>query len=146
MLRLLLGLVKGAVLGGGLGYGAYALGLGGGFHWVTYGLVGALVGLLCGRPVWSHLRDSSSTMWTAILKAVVGYGVGVGLYALVAKAWGGFELALMGEARNVVDWTFVLGGAIGAIYGAFVEVDDAAPAGAAKPSATKPGAKPAARR
>jgi hypothetical protein len=125
VLRLLLGLVKGLVIGGAVGYGAYYLDLGGGFHWITYGMVGALVGLLVGRPFWSHLFDKSSTTWTAILKGIFGFGVGAGLYALVAKAWGGFHLELMEESRLVQDWQFVLGGAIGALYGAFVEVDDA---------------------
>lgn len=130
MLRLLIGLVKGAVVGGAVGYGAYYLGLGGAFHWITYGVIGALVGLLCGRPFWSHLLDKSSTTWTAILKGIFGFGVGVGLYAIVAKAWGGFELSLMDETRLVQDWPFALGGAIGALYGAFVEVDDKPPPGA----------------
>jgi hypothetical protein len=127
VLRLLIGLVKGAVVGGAVGYGAYYLGLGGAFHWITYGVIGALVGLLCGRPFWSHLLDKSSTTWTAILKGIFGFGVGVGLYAIVAKAWGGFELSLMDETRLVQDWPFALGGAIGALYGAFVEVDDKPP-------------------
>ena len=130
MLRLFIGLVKGAVIGGAVGYGAYYLGLGGAFHWITYGVIGALVGLLCGRPLWSHLLDKSSTTWTAILKGIFGFGVGVGLYAIVAKAWGGFELSLMDETRLVQDWPFALGGAIGALYGAFVEVDDKPPPGA----------------
>ncbi len=129
MLRLLFGLVKGAVLGGALGYGAYAANLGGGFHWITYGLVGALVGLVVGRPLWSHLRDRSGTIWTPILKALFGFGVGIGIYALVAKVWGGFELSLLeGETRLLQDWQFVLGAGIGGIYGAFIELDDAAPA------------------
>lgn len=132
MLRLILGLVKGAVIGGAVGYGAYALDLRGGFHWLTYGAVGALVGLLVGRPFWSHIRDKGSTAWTAILKGIFGYGVGVGLYALVAKAWGGFDLSIAEESRNVIDWQFALGGAIGALYGAFVEVDDAPEAPAPK--------------
>lgn len=127
MLRLLLGLLKGGVIGGAVGYGAYALGLGGAFHWITYGVVGALVGLLVGRPVWSHLLDKGSTSWTAIIKGMFGFGVGVGLYALAAKVWGGFELSLMNETRLTHDWQFVMGGAIGALYGAFVEIDDAPP-------------------
>ena len=131
MLRLLIGLIKGVVIGGGLGYGAYYLGLGGAFNWITYGVVGALVGLLVGRPIWSHLLDKSSTTWTAVLKAMFGFGVGAGLYALVAKAWGGFDLTLQGETRNLYDWQFLMAGAIGALYGAFVEIDDA-PAKAAK--------------
>jgi hypothetical protein len=125
--RILFGLVKGAVLGGAIGYGAYALGLTGILHWVTYAVIGAVVGLLVGRPIWRHLLDKSSTLWTAWLKAIFGAGVAVGLYALVARVWGGFDLALLGETRKVQDWPFVLGGAIGALYGAFVELDDPPP-------------------
>ncbi|HTE50814.1 MAG TPA: hypothetical protein VK698_08100 [Kofleriaceae bacterium] len=125
MLRLLLGFLKGLVIGGAVGYGAYYLDLGGVFHWITYGVIGALVGLLVGRPVWSHLMDRSSTAWTALLKGIVGYGVGVGLFALAAKVWGGFDLTIADQTRVLHDWQFVLGGAIGALYGAFVEVDDA---------------------
>lgn len=132
MLRLIIGLVKGIVVGGAVGYGAYAAGLDGSFHWVTYGAVGALVGLIAGRPVWSHLRDRSSTVWTAVIKAIFGCGVAVGLYALVAKAWGGFELAipqLEAGPRLIQDWPFVLGAGIGGLFGAFTEWDDAPPAG-----------------
>jgi hypothetical protein len=139
VLRLLIGLVKGAILGGGLGYGAYALGLSGSFHWLTYGLIGAVVGLIVGRPLWSHLRDRSGTIWTPILKAIFGFGVGIGLYALVAKAWGGFQLVLLdGESRLLQDWQFVFGGAVGGLYGAVIELDDAPPAKKdAKPEKTE---------
>lgn len=128
MFRLLLGLVKGAVVGGGIGYGAYAAGMDGAFHWLTYGIIGAAVGLLVGRPIWSHLLDKQSTMVTSVLKAVFGYGIGVGIYAIVAHAWGGFDLAIADETRNVYDWQYIFGGVVGALYGAFVEVDDAPPA------------------
>lgn len=141
MLRLLLGFFKGLVIGGAVGYGAYYLDLGGIFHWITYGVIGALVGLLVGRPVWSHLLDKSSTAWTALIKGIVGYGVGVGLFALAAKVWGGFDLAIADETRILHDWQFVLGGAIGALYGAFVEVDDA-PARGAKGQEAPPARKP----
>ncbi len=124
-MRLILGLIKGAIIGGAVGYGAYAAGLDGAFHWITYGVIGALVGILAGRPIWSHVMDKSSTVWTAVLKGVFGYGAGVGLYALVAKVWGGVDLTLMNETHNLYDWQFVLGGAIGALWGAFVEIDDA---------------------
>jgi hypothetical protein len=125
LVKLLLGLVKGLVIGGALGYGAYALGLDGGFNWVTYGLVGAFVGLLVGRPIWSHVLDRSSTSWVSVLKALFGFGVGCGIYALVAKVWGGAAVALNGESRLVQDWQPLFGGALGAVYGAFVELDDA---------------------
>ena len=46
-----------------IGYGAYALAEATGFAnaWLTYGVVGALVGLLVGRPIWSLIRDKNAT-------------------------------------------------------------------------------------
>jgi hypothetical protein len=119
-------LIKGGILGAAIGYGAYALDLSGGFDWVTYGAVGVVVGLFVGRPVWSHFKDRGSTIWVSIIKAVFGCGVALGIYALVGRVWGGFDLALgdLGE-RNLVEWQFLLGGGIGALYGAWLEVDDA---------------------
>ena len=128
MLRLIIGLVKGIAIGGAVGYGAYALNLRGGFHWLSYGLVGALVGFLVGQPFWAHLRDRSSTIVTPILKAIVGGGIAVGMYAIIAKAWGGFDLSLADETRRIYDWQHITGAVIGGLYGAFVEFDDAADA------------------
>jgi hypothetical protein len=124
VVKLLVGLLKGAVIGGGVGYGAYALADATGFSnsWLTYGLIGAFVGLLVGRPIWSLIRDQSSTSFTALLKALFGFGVGCGLYAIVAKAWSPSAWDVSGF--NVWAWPPTLGGAIGAIYGAFVEIDD----------------------
>ncbi len=158
MLKLLLGLLKGLVVGVAVGYGAFAAGLDGGFHWVTYGIIGALVGLVAGRPLWALITDKEGTTWVSVLKAVFGYGVGVGIYALVAKAWGGTAMDisfLSAEPRMVQDWQPVMGGAIGAFLGAFFEIDDAIggddsgkkalPAGGAAPAAKKPAAQPRAK-
>ncbi len=134
---LLLGLLKGAAIGAGVGYGAYALELGPGWNWLVYGVVGFLVGFLVGRPLWALLTDKGATSVAGILKAVVGFGVAVGLWALVAKAWGGFELALAGQTRWVQDWQPVLGAAIGGLWGALIELDDASddkPAAARRPA------------
>ena len=128
MFRLLFGLLKGGILGGAIGAIAFYCDLQGVFHWITYGAVGGVVGLLVGRPIWSHVLDKSSTVVVAVLKFIVGCGIGVGLYAIVAKAWGGFSLALAGEVRNVYDWQYVMGAAIGGVYGAWVELDDSSPA------------------
>ena len=152
MLKLVLGLLKGLVVGVAVGYGAFAAGLGGGFHWITYGVIGALVGLVAGRPLWALITDKDGTTWVSVLKAIFGYGVGVGLYALVAKAWGGFELELSflsHTPRLVQNWQPVMGGAIGAFLGAFFEIDDAIggddkPNTGKKPTA-RPTAKPAAK-
>jgi hypothetical protein len=127
VVKLLVGLLKGAAIGGAVGYGAYALGESTGFYnpWLTMGLIGALVGLFVGKPLWALLRDKSQTNIIAILKGAFGFGVGCGLYALYAKAWGP-DPQLFGEiAGNAVAyWAPVLGGTIGAVYGGFVELDD----------------------
>lgn len=124
-MRLILGLIKGTIVGGLVGLGAYVLGKSGAWHWITYGLVGFMVGLLVGRPIWSHLMDKSSTVVVSVLKGIVGYGFGVGLYAVIAKVWGGMDIDFAGNVRNLYDWQPVLGAAIGGLYGAWVEVDDA---------------------
>jgi hypothetical protein len=125
VVKLLIGILKGAVIGAALGYGADALGdipvLTN--PWVLYGLIGALVGLFVGRPIWSLIRDKNATSVIAILKAAFGFGIGCGLYALVAKAIQP-ELAIS-TVPNVFAWAPTLGGAIGAVYGGFVELDDA---------------------
>jgi hypothetical protein len=124
VIRLLVGLLKGAVIGGGVGYGAHALAqqTGLGNAWLTYGVVGALVGLFVGKPLWSLLRDKNTTNIIAIIKAVFGFGVGCGLYALFAKAWAPADVTLFDEFTL---YSFpVLGAGIGGLYGAFVELDD----------------------
>ncbi len=123
--KLVVGILKGAIIGGALGYGAFALKEATEFAnpWLTYGAVGALVGLLAGRPIWSLLRDKNATAWVSILKAAFGFGVGCGLYALVAKLWTPPEVVVQGY--DIFTWPVTLGGAIGAVYGGFVELDDA---------------------
>jgi hypothetical protein len=139
VVKLLLGMLKGLVIGAAIGYGAFALHLDGVFHWITYGVVGAVVGLLVGRPLWSLIFDRSATSLAGILKAVFGFGIGVGIYALVAKVWGSggitFALPIAEGERLIHDWQPVLGGAIGALYGGFVEVDDAVDDSKAKEAA-----------
>ena len=126
MVKLLVGILKGAVIGGALGYGLMSLYSAAGFEanpWVTYGLIGAVVGLFVGKPIWVLIRDKNSTSVVAILKSVFGFGIGCGLYALIAKAWGP-HLAIS-TIPNVFAWPPTLGGLIGAVYGGFVELDDA---------------------
>src|SRR5687767_10793919 len=127
MVRLLLGVLKGAAIGAGLGFLVERIGLGGSWGYVVYGLIGFVVGLVVGRPIWSHLLDKSSTVWTSVLKGLFGFGVGAGLFALASKAIGDPVLALAGQARPLTAWTYIFGGIVGALYGAWVEVDDAPP-------------------
>ena len=125
MVKLLVGLLKGGVIGGAVGYGAYALADATGFGnaWLTYGVIGALVGLLVGRPLWSLIRDKNATTWIGVLKAAVGFGIACGIYAIIRKAVD--PSPLMIANYDAFSWPPMLGGAIGALYGAFVEVDDA---------------------
>jgi len=125
VVKLLVGFLKGAVIGGAIGYGAFALATATGFSngFLTYGAVGLLVGLIAGRPLWSLIRDKSATTWVGIIKGLVGFGIGCGLYALIAKAWSPSPMNVAGY--NLFGWPPFLGGMIGAVYGAFVEIDDA---------------------
>jgi hypothetical protein len=146
VIKLVVGILKGAVIGGAVGYGAFAVTAATGFGspWLTYGAIGALVGLIAGRPIWSLIRDKNATTWISILKAAFGFGVGCGLYAIIAKAWSPAALHVGGY--DVFTWPVTLGGAIGAVYGGFVELDDAIgddkkPAPAKQAPAKRPPAK-----
>ena len=125
MFRIILGLVKGGVLGAAIGAGAWKLGLGGGvMDYAVLGIVGSVVGLLVGRPFWSHLSDPESTAWTAWMKAIFGAGIVIGLFVLTKKFAPDPTIALLGEERPLTHWPFLTGGALGALYGAWVELDD----------------------
>jgi hypothetical protein len=127
--RIVAGLLKGGIVGAGLGYGALRLGLGAGATaWVIYAGVGVVVGLVCGRPLWRH-----DTLWTPLLKAVVGAGIALGLAWLGRRFLGdvslafGVELGLPSAPLRDAPWA--LGALVGALYGIFVEVDDGGDAG-----------------
>jgi hypothetical protein len=128
VIKLVVGILKGAVIGAAVGYGAHALHQATGIEspWLTYGVIGALVGLIAGRSIWSLFRDKNSTSWIGIVRAIFGFGVGCGLYALVDRVWGpNLQLLIAGENINVFKWPVTLGGAIGAVWGMLVEIDDA---------------------
>jgi hypothetical protein len=150
--KLVVGILKGAILGGALGYGAFALETATGFvsPWLTYGVIGALVGFVVGRPIWSLLRDKNATAWVSILKAAFGFGIGCGLYALVSRVLHPvLDIEIYGNTINLFTWPVTLGGAIGAVYGGFVELDDAIGEDKKedrKPTAPVPAKKPPAKR
>ena len=127
MIKLFVGLLKGCVIGAAVGYGAYSIHLS--QTWLACGVVGVLVGLLVGRPVWTLIRDKNATSVVSLLKMAFGFGVGVGLWAIVAKAWQPSHELLAVDVPNIgptslLWWAPSLCGAVGAVYGAFVEVDD----------------------
>ncbi len=131
MARVLFGLVKGGFVGALLGAAAFKLGVTGGFlALVTYALVGAVAGVFCGRPPWRQ-----ETSWTTGLKAIFGALVGGALALGARKLFGGAHLAVLGQLgvpdRPIGELPIVLGPLVGALWGAFVEVDDGSGAEAA---------------
>lgn len=127
VIKLLIGLLKGAILGAAVGYGAFAIGAEGTLAWITYGVIGALVGLFVGRPIWALITDKNATSFAAILKAVAGFGVGIGLYAL-ARKFANVDLSLSflaEQPRALHAWQPLMGAAVGAVWGGIIELDDA---------------------
>lgn len=120
MLRVILGLIKGAIVGGGVGYGLLRLGWTGSlFAYLACAVVGAVVGLVAGRAPWK-----AETAWTPVVKMIVGAIIGAGLCALGLNFLPdrAFTIAQLGELH--VRSGVMLAPAIGILYGIFVEVDD----------------------
>ncbi len=119
---------------------AVKLGIAGGFlAVVTYAVIGALAGIVSGRPPWRQ-----DTIWTTALKGIFGALVGGGLYWGAGKLFGGAHLAFAGRLglpdRPLVEVPALLGPLIGALWGIFVEIDDSVG------DKAKPAAKPARKR
>jgi hypothetical protein len=138
--RVVIGLVKGLLVGALIGFGALKLGVGSGsFAYVVQGVIGFAVGLVCGKPLWRQ-----ETLWTPVVKGVFGLLVAIGL-TWVARKVLMFSVPLpaalgVPDGRPLADVPLVLGALIGAAYGIFVEVDDggkSASADAAKPAPAK---------
>ncbi|HJX62402.1 MAG TPA: hypothetical protein VJ860_00450 [Polyangia bacterium] len=127
MVRVLLGLVKGGIVGAAVGFAALRVGVGAGATaWLVYGAVGFLVGLVCGKPPWRQ-----ETIWTSIVKGVIGLAVCMGLFWVAGKLLGGMQapaqlVAPLGltDGQALVSVPALLGPLIGIVYGVFVEVDD----------------------
>lgn len=129
MFRAIFGLIKGLIVGGAVGFALLKLGatshLGSTLIYGACAVVGALVGLVCGRAPWK-----SNTAWTSVIKAIVGAGIGAGLGALGLKLVPDIHLfQLPGiaslDAQSIGTHTGAfLTVAVGVLYGMFVEVDD----------------------
>jgi hypothetical protein len=123
--RVILGLLKGGVIGAAIGAGAFKLGIAGGLlAVVTYAVIGGVVGMLCGRPPWRQ-----DTFWTTALKGIFGAVVAGALYWGAGKLFGGMHMGFVTKLgapadRPLVDIPLLLGPAIGALWGIFVEFDD----------------------
>ncbi len=136
--RVILGLLKGGVVGAAIGAGAFKLGITGGvLAVVTYAVIGGVVGMLCGRPPWRQ-----DTVWTTTLKGIFGAVVGGALFWGAGKLFGGMHLGFASKLgvpgdRPLVDIPVLLGPAIGALWGIFIEVDDGGSSKASKDAGAK---------
>ncbi len=139
--RVILGLLKGGLIGAAIGAGAFKLGITSGFlAVVAYAVIGGVVGMLCGRPPWRQ-----DTFWTTALKGIFGALIGGALFWGAGKLFGGTHLAFVAKLgapanRPLVDIPLLLGPVIGALWGLFVEIDDG---GSADKAAAKTGQPPA---
>ena len=130
-MRVVLGLLKGAVVGGALGWAAFKLGIAGGAAaFMTYALIGGLVGMVCGKPPW---RRGAFLDFGA--QGAVRLTVGAGLSGR-RKVLGGVHVTLPAPrraapslVRRASDLAVPL---VGALWGGFVEVDDGGGAAADK--------------
>ena len=132
MVRVILGLIKGAVVGGAIGYGLLQLGWTSGvLAYLACAVVGAIVGVVAGRAPWR-----AETIWTPVVKAIVGAGIGVGLCAIGFKLLPDPTFHVNGLGDLELHSGPVLAPLIGVLYGIFAEVDDGgktpAPAAGAK--------------
>lgn len=119
MLRVLIGLIKGAVVGGLIGYGTWYLGWTGGVvAYLACALAGALVGVIAGRAPWR-----AETIWTPVIKMIVGAVIGAGLCFVGFRFLPDPQFKIEGLELGLHSAT-VLAPAIALLYGIFVEVDD----------------------
>ncbi len=122
-MRVVTGLLKGGILGFCVGALSWRIGMTGVPAFVDYGVLGAIVGVLGGRPPWRQ-----ETIWTPLLKGIFGIVVGVGLYWVAHKFLGSmrldFAVKLGAPDKPIIDVPVVLGPMIGAVWGILVELDD----------------------
>jgi hypothetical protein len=135
-MRLIVGLIKGLVVGGAVGYGILRLGwTSTAIAYVACAVVGALVGVVAGRAPWK-----AETIWTPVLKMVVGAGIGVGLAALGLHFGPDSEVFVKPLHTGLDQVPFrsgaILAPLVGLIYGTFVEWDDGGGTKKQPPAAT----------
>lgn len=124
MMRIFLGLLKGLMVGGGVGCLFFYLepSMGSFYPILCYlaaVFVGAVVGFVCGRAPWR-----TETFWVPALRVVLGailaplfYGLGHAFLPAVSM------VTFSSRVLSLHSFAFLIT-AIGMIYGLFVELDD----------------------
>lgn len=130
MIRLIVGLIKGLVVGGLAAYGAMTVGLVTSFFTMIACIAtGAVVGVVAGRAPWR-----AETLWTPAIKAITGAIIGGGLGALALWLLPSPNASLLSIGAYPITGALLTIPAVGALFGAFVEVDDG---GSKKPATSE---------
>jgi hypothetical protein len=139
--RLLIGIVKGLVVGGLLGFGLVKLGValpGAVIAYLAAAFTGVIIGLIAGKPIWA--KDAKIE---AGAKAVVGALLGVGLMA-VERTWLQVPLpplgALAPEGATLGGFAMTSLAAVAALLGGFYDADNDASGEEQHPPAAAAGA------
>ena len=129
--RLLLGLLKGLVIAGALGaLFFYAFGLqavSGVAAFLLAGLATLIAGIFAGQPPWKKGAWIGS-----ILKGLIGFVLGTGLYWLVQKFAPTADMQTLlraSEHTTIAQAPLLFMPMVGAVYAMLVEVDDGAEEG-----------------
>jgi hypothetical protein len=147
--RLIVGIVKGLVVGGLIGFGLLQLGFAVLPAWLAYiaaAITGVVIGLIAGKPIWA--KDARIE---AGMKAVVGAFLGAGLM-FAARKWLTMylpttllsQLGVMTKSDAITLGYFPITSlaAIAALLGGFYDADNTPePEGAAKDEQAAAGAK-----
>ena len=141
-MRVVLGILKGLIVGGLLGYGGMAVGMTSGFlGYVLYAAIGFATGVVAGKPIWRQ-----ETLWTPVVKGIFGALICTGLYwgaTFVMGSVSAPEIAALGiePGTPLLAAPVLLGPVISILYGTFVEIDDGGPGGkgSKKDAAIAPG-------
>ena len=133
MIRLIIGLIKGLVVGGLAAYGALSVGLVTSFFtMIACILTGALVGVVAGKAPWR-----AETLWTPAIKAIFGAVIGGGLGALALDLLPTPNASLFTIGVYPLTGALLTSPVVGGLFGAFVELDDGGSEDSKKPEADK---------
>jgi hypothetical protein len=134
-MRLLLGIVKGLLVGGALGFAAQRIGIAGGsLVFLLYAAIGFASGVVAGKPIWRQ-----ETLWTPVVKGLFGAVVLVLLSWAARTFIGWLPVPAIAALHIEGDATFgsspvLLGPALAILYSVFVEIDDGGADDKAKPA------------
>ena len=133
MIRLIIGLIKGLVVGGLAAYGALSVGLVTSvFTMIACILTGALVGVVAGKAPWR-----AETLWTPAIKAIFGAVIGGGLGALALYLLPTPNASLFTVGAYPLTGALLTIPVVGGLFGAIVELVDGGSEGSKKAEADK---------